>query len=136
MNALRLTKPQIVYLIGDSLVLALVTVIGAAQHNTLGSGVGHLLATFVPMLAAWLLTAPFLGAFDLQKMGDARQLWRPFWAMILAAPIGTLLRGLWLGRPIDPIFVIVIGGISALGLLAWRAAARVFMARRLGDRHG
>ncbi len=136
MNALRLSKPQIIYLIGDTLILALVTVIGAAQHNTLGSGMGHLLATFVPMLIAWLLTAPFLGAFDLQKMGNASQLWRPFWAMILAAPLGTLLRGLWLGRPIDPIFVIVIGGISALSLLGWRAVARLYIIRWLRSTHG
>ena len=136
MNALRLSKPQIIYLIGDTIVLALVTVIGAAQHNTLGNGVAHLLATFVPMLLAWLLTAPFLGAFDPQKMGNASQLWRPFWAMILAAPLGTLLRGLWLGRPIDPIFVIVIGGISALGLLAWRAIARPYTTRWLRSNHG
>jgi hypothetical protein len=136
MNALRLSKPQIIYLIGDTLILALVTVIGAAQHNTLGSGMGHLLATFVPMLIAWLLTAPFLGAFDPQKMGNTSQLWRPFWAMILAAPLGTLLRGLWLGRPIDPIFVIVIGGISALSLLGWRAVARLYTTRWLRSPHG
>ena len=42
-------------------------------------------ALIIAKLAAWLLTAPFLGAFDPQRMATTSQLWRPFWAMILAA---------------------------------------------------
>jgi hypothetical protein len=136
MNAMRLTKSQIICLVGDAIVLALVTVAGFARHNTLGSAGTRMLATFLPLLIAWLLVAPFVGAFDPEKLGDARQLWRPFWAMVLAAPLGALLRGLWLGQPIDPVFVIVIGGISALALLAWRAAAMFYVRRQSGARHG
>jgi hypothetical protein len=73
------------------------------------------------MLVAWLLVAPHLGVFDPARASAARQLWRPFWAMILAAPLGAWLRGLWLGSPVMLNFVWIIGGVNALAILAWRA---------------
>jgi hypothetical protein len=110
--------------LGDALVLALMTVAGFASHDLLGpegaSGI-RMLTTFLPFLAAWLLVAPHLGAFDRNHVTDARQLWRPFWAMVLAAPLGAWLRGVWLGAPILPVFVAVVGGLNALALLVWRA---------------
>ena len=60
-----------------------------------------------------------------------RQLWRPFWAMVLAAPLASWLRGVWLNAPIMPIFVLVLGGFSALGILAWRAVYALIFSRRL-----
>jgi len=41
--------------------------------------------------------------------------------MVLAGPMVGWLRGVWLGQVILPIFVVVLGGISALAILAWRA---------------
>jgi hypothetical protein len=80
-----------------------------------------MLTTFIPFLAAWLLIALHLGLFDGARVLQAQQLWRPFWAMVLAAPIGGFLRALFLNSVITPLFVIIFGGISALALLAWRA---------------
>jgi len=62
---------------------------------------------------------------------DARQLWRPFWAMVLAAPLASWLRAVWLNAPILWLFVLVLGGFSALGILAWRALYSLFIVRRL-----
>jgi hypothetical protein len=107
--------------IGDVLTLALVTVFGFASHNELGAPWARMLATFLPLLAAWLLVAPHLGVFDSDRTVDPRQLWRPFWAMVLAGPMAAWLRGVLLGQPILPVFVIVIGGVSAIALLAWRS---------------
>lgn len=115
------TSWLVILLAGDTLVLALMTVIGFASHDLLGSAGLRMLTTFLPFLVAWLLVAPHLGAFNRKHVNDARQLWRPFWAMILAAPMAAWLRGVWLGTPILPVFVAVIGGLNALAMFVWRA---------------
>ncbi len=107
-------------LAGDIVIFALVTIGGFAEHNELGSAGLRLLTTFLPLVAAWLLLAPFSGVYTAERVADPRQLWRPFYAMLLAAPMVGWLRGMWLNQPIVPIFVIVLGGISAGALLAWR----------------
>lgn len=110
-----------ILLIGDVLTLALVTVFGFAHHGTVAvAGAERFLATFIPLVVAWLLVAPFLGAFDLSRVVEWRQLWRPFWGMVLAAPMAAFLRGVWLNSAILPVFVFVLGGVSALALLVWR----------------
>lgn len=106
---------------GDTLVLGAVTISGFASHGTLSSAGMRVLTTFIPFLIAWLLIAPLLGLFHRARALQARQLWRPFWAMILAAPLGGFLRALLLGSVITPLFVIIFGGISAVALLVWRA---------------
>lgn len=110
----------VVLLLGDALTLALTTIFGFAFHEELGTFSTRMLATFIPLLAAWLLVAPHLGAYDLRRMGELGQLWRPFWAMVLAAPMAAWLRAVWLNAAILPVFVVVLGGISALALLLWR----------------
>jgi Protein of unknown function (DUF3054) len=116
---------------GDVLVLFLVTILGFATHGELGSSGLRLLTTFVPLVVAWLLVAPHLGVFDLEKSRRPDQLWRPFWAMVLAGPWAAWLRGALLNAPVVPIFVVVLGGICALALLAWRLLYWAFYARRL-----
>ena len=122
-------------LAGDALILGIVTVAGFASHGTLGTAGQRMLTTFLPLLIAWILIAPHLGVFNRELLADWRQLWRPFWAMILAAPLATFLRGAVLGSPILPIFVVVLGGISALALLAWRVVVWVVQSRK-ESRHG
>ncbi len=57
----------------------------------------------------------------------ARSLWRPFWAMVLAAPLGVLLRSLWLGTSTMIVdFTLVMGGLSALTLVGWRCLFWLF----------
>ena len=125
---------KIVYLAaGDILALALVTLFGFATHGQAGVGSARLLTTFLPLAVSWLLVAPFLGAYDLQRVSDLRQIWRPFYAMVLAGPMAGWLRGVMLGNaPILPVFVVVLGGISALALLAWRALFWLLFFRKSG----
>jgi len=120
-----------VLIIGDVITLAVVTVFGFATHGTLGTAGERLFITFVPLALAWAAVAPFLGAYDPGRALDARQLWRPFWAMVLAAPLASWLRGVWLNAPIMPIFVLVLGGFSALAILAWRVVYVLIFSRRL-----
>lgn len=119
-----------ILLIGDTLTLALTTLIGFSFHGTLGSAGGRLLTTFLPSLAAWLLIAPHLDAYDLQHAVQLRQIWRPVWAMLLSAPMAGWLRAVWLNTAVVPIFVVVLGGINALAILIWRAVYAVVTVRR------
>jgi hypothetical protein len=116
---------------GDLLVLLFVTIFGFATHGELGSAGLRVLTTFVPLVVAWALVAPHLGAFDLEKTSQSSQLWRPFWAMVLAGPWAAWMRGALLNAPIIPVFVVVLGGICALALLVWRFLFWAIYARRL-----
>jgi hypothetical protein len=108
-------------LAGDALALAITTLYGFETHGTLETAGVRIAVTYLPLLISWILIAPHLGAFDPGRVADIKQLWRPFWAMLLAAPLAAWMRGVWLGRPILPIFVVILGGISALAILVWRA---------------
>lgn len=110
----------LILLIGDVVTLALVTLVGFSTHGTAGSAGARMLTTFIPLVLAWLLVGASLGVFNLQRASDLRQVWRPAWAMILAAPLAAWMRGVLLAAPIMPVFVVVIGGASALAMLVWR----------------
>lgn len=114
------SSPLLILLLGDTLILALTTLIGFSFHGTLGSARGRLLTTFIPSLAAWLLISPHLGVYDPRRTTALRQVWRPFWAAIVSAPMAAWLRSVWLNTVVLPIFVIVLGGVNALAILVWR----------------
>lgn len=117
----RLTQLHILLAAGDVLVLGLVTLYGFASHNQLGSAGSRMLTTFIPLLISWFLVSPHLQVFDLQRAALPVELWRPFWAMVLAAPLAVFIRAVMLNSAINPIFVVILGGVAALALVAWRA---------------
>jgi hypothetical protein len=135
MEGWRLTRERGILIIGDVVTLVLITVFGFANHGTLGSAGLRILSTLVPLIVAWFLISPLVGSFDEVRVKDLRQLWRPLWAMVLAAPIASFLRGVWLNQPILPLFVVVIGGFSALGLVGWRTLYSLYR-MRLTTSHG
>jgi hypothetical protein len=111
-----------ILIFGDILSLALVTVIGFATHGPLSLDLlPRMMTTFLPLLAAWFSLAPFLQLFNPETTQNPRQLWRPIYAMLIAAPLATLLRALMLNGIILPIFALVLAANAALGLLLWRA---------------
>ncbi len=106
---------------GDILAIAIVTLIGFVTHNQANLDfLPRMAATFFPLTAAWFLAAPGLGLFDAPVTANPRQLWRPLLAMVLAGPLAAVLRAFWLGGAVIPVFVVVLSGTSALGMLAWR----------------
>jgi hypothetical protein len=124
-------KPVLVLCFGDFIVLALVTLLGFATHGEAGSAGTRMLTTFVPLVVSWLMIAPFLGAYDPEQVKDVRQLWRPFYAMVLAGPMAGWMRGVLLGNaPVLPLFVVVLGGTSALALTAWRGLLWLIVFRK------
>lgn len=137
MSQIAKTTPSVILVAGDIITLALVTVFGFASHGEAGTAGLRMLTTFAPLIVAWFFVAPFFGVYEPQRAAEYRQLWRPFWAMIVAGPMAAWLRSVMLGMtnqnglntPIWPVFVVVLGGVAALAVLAWRLIAAVFMTR-------
>ncbi len=112
-------------LIGDALALMIVTLVGFASH---GEGISWRMAsTYIPLLAAWGLAGGALGLLRASKQPPS--LPRMLWAALLMAPLAAWLRALWLWTPVLPIFVLVLGGNTALALILWRYAYWLFQRR-------
>lgn len=111
-----------VLILGDVLAMSLVTFIGFATHGETDlSFLPRMAATFLPLVIGWFLLAPRLGLFQDEVIYHSRQLWRPALTALLAAPLAVVLRGFMLNTPIIPIFAVVLGVTSALGMVIWRA---------------
>lgn len=108
-------------ILGDLLTIAVITVIGFATHGEAGTSfLPRMAATFVPLAVGWFALAPALGLFEAARVRNARQLWRPALAAFFAAQLAVILRGLWLNAAVLPLFGLVLGATSALGMFAWR----------------
>ena len=123
-----------ILILGDSLTLLIVTLIGFATHGESGvSFLPRMLAMYIPLLIAWFLLAPWFGLFMVEMISTPSQP-PPFpkakWgrsqvlkagvAMLFAGPLAVVLRGLILNAPVIPIFAVVLSVTSALGLIIWR----------------
>lgn len=117
-----MNRSNMLLVAGDTIAIAIVTVIGFATHGeTTLALIPRMLTTFLPLMLGWFLAAPLLGLFDPRISSDPRQLWRPLAAMLFAAPLAALLRAYWLGSVVIPIFGLVLTGSAGLGMLVWRA---------------
>ena len=123
-----MSKPKWILYTGDVLAIAIVTVIGFATHGEANlSFLPRMLAAFIPLTVAWLLLAPWFGLFQSEITSNPKQLWRPIYAMIFAAPLAVVLRGLILNNAIIPIFAVVFSATSAFGILVWRGVYFLFV---------
>jgi hypothetical protein len=120
--------PPTALIIGDAAAILVVTWIGFLSHS---EGIANLrwLTTFIPLCLAWALQSPWLGLYRPEITCNPRQVWRVVLAALLAAPLAGLLRALMLGTMVIPVFVGVLGGVSALGMAFWRLAYAFFAAR-------
>jgi hypothetical protein len=117
--------------LGDIAVYLVATVLGFASHDELSLDAwSRLLATLVPFVLAWFLISPWIvGGMDPNERGPSL-LWRPALAAIYAAPLGAWLRGLWIGAPIQVVFVAVMGAVTATLMVVWRAGMLSLIRRR------
>lgn len=108
-------------ILGDIFSIAILTFIGFATHGeTDMSFLPRMGASFFPLIISWFLLVPWLGLFQQEIVSNPKQLWRPVLAMLFAAPMAAVLRGLILNAPIIPIFAVVLGISSAFGMVLWR----------------
>ncbi|MEA2000376.1 MAG: DUF3054 domain-containing protein [Actinomycetota bacterium] len=124
----QLTSTQRKAIVGDVVVLVLLTVVGFATHLTLDA-LGRMFATGLTALLAWAAVAPFVGVYNPTVIREARSIWRVAWAWLLAAPLATFLRAVVLGRDIPRTFVIVVLAVNGLALVIWRLALVWMLAR-------
>jgi len=121
-----------ILILGDIFATLAVTLIGFATHGELNASFFTCIAAiFFPLLVAWFLLSPWLGLFQSEVTSLPRQLWRPAFVMLLAAPLAATLRGLILNSAIIPIFVVVLGATSAFGMVIWRGLF-FFLNRKTG----
>jgi hypothetical protein len=111
--------------VGDAVVIAILTIVGFATHETLGQ-TGRLLVTIGAFLAAWAFVAPWFRVFDERVVRNIRTAWVVPLAWIAAAPLGAVVRGLILGIDVSPIFVLVMTAVTGAGLVLWRVALTAF----------
>jgi hypothetical protein len=116
-------KPYLpILILGDTLTLAVVTLAGFATHGETSLDLlPRMMTSFLPLLVGWFLLAPLLGLFSAPITINPRQLWRPVYAMLLAAPLVGVLRAVMLNGIVLPLFVLILGASAALGMLLWRA---------------
>ena len=125
-NSQRLTF----LIFGDLLVLLATTLAGFANHGELQpAALDRMTATFLPFAAAWFLAAPWLGCFEPRALPGLAHVWRPPLAALLAAPLGAVLRGLWLGAPVLPVFAVVMGAVLGAAMFVWRILAAALLRR-------
>ena len=116
--------------LGDLAVYLVVTLIGFASHETFQmESLPRMLATFFPFSAAWLGLAPWLGLYRLEVCQRRSSLVLAIIAAMFSAPAGALLRALWLGSPVLPVFALVMAAVSALCMFIWRGVLFVSLRR-------
>ena len=116
-----MTNNRNLLILGDTFSILAVTLFGFATHGELDTAfIPRMSALFFPLTIAWFLLSPWFGLFQTEIISNPKQLWHPALAMLFAAPLAAVLRGLILNAPIVPIFVVVLAATSALGMVIWR----------------
>jgi hypothetical protein len=106
---------------GDVFAFGLITLIGFSSHGSLRSAqMSRILATFLPFSASWILFACWGGVSRPYEDRPWRWLLRSGISAFLAAPLAATLRALWLGTTALPVFILVMGSVSMLGIMLWR----------------
>jgi len=111
---------SIFLLIDDAIAILVVTLLGLGFHQPDAVFWDRLASTFIPFYVSWVPAAAALQLYNPGRSGDWAQLWRVPAAVAIAAMPATTLRSLWLGTPLVPVFVLVMGLAVAIGLLVSR----------------
>lgn len=116
-------------IIGDIVIIAIVTVIGFVTHDEFAlQFLPRMAAMFFPLVAAWLVLALWVGLFEAQTGFKRQLLWQIPLAVIFAVPLAFIVRGLILsGMPVVPIVAVVFIAITAIALIIWRYVHFLFL---------
>ena len=115
-----------VLIVGDIIAFLLFARAGHAQHHETAA-LGSIVATAAPFVVAWLVSAPWLGAFG--RLGSAATtrprhlLRRTAIAWIVAWPLALILRAFWMHEGIPPVFDLIALVANGVLLLGWRGVA-------------
>lgn len=121
-----------ILLAGDLIALLLFVLLGQADHGTINTSnpIAGALRNVVSLAVPWLVLAWLLRAYPRTTPALPGFLGRSALAWVIAAPIGLLIRMLWLGRGGIPIpFLLVTLAAGGLFLLGWRLIYWLLFAR-------
>ncbi|MGH2583091.1 MAG: DUF3054 domain-containing protein [Anaerolineales bacterium] len=124
-------RSQVILLLGDALMIDLLILIGFRYHNIDETAGPRLFLNWLSFFFAWLLVASALRFYDPRWTARRGDLWRAFPVAGLAALLGTLLRAPLLDTTINPLFVLVMAAVIAVGLFLWRSLYVFLLAPRL-----
>ena len=108
-----------ILLLGDWLVLFLVTLLGFFNHNQQFQ-LWRYLATALPLCLAWFFSAPVFGLFSSDHLSPSSSWWRIIWAVSLSTPLALLIRALLLASSVQVSFALVMILISTFSIIIWR----------------
>lgn len=106
-------------MIGDFTAFFIITLIGFFNHQS-SLSIGRFLVTFIPLCAAWLITAPWFGLFEKDQISNATVWWRVIWAVMLSTPLALFVRALLLNSSVLVTFALVMISTSIIAILVWR----------------
>lgn len=112
-------------ILGDVFTLLLFVYIGKVDHELVDgeNPLRGIVLAALPFVIPWLITASALGAYR-ASAADLRWsvvFWRLVNAWLIAAPLGIVLRALWLDRAVIPTaFLLAALGFGGAMLLVWR----------------
>lgn len=112
---------RFILLIGDIIVLGLVTGLGIFQHASQSNFSERFGVTWLPWVLIWLVIGISFGLF---KDYNNNPLWVDFArlsaAMAVTSIIAGYIRSFWLNTQLVPIFVLVFGSLSLISIFSWR----------------
>lgn len=117
-------------IIGDVVVLVVLTAFGFLTHSTLDE-TWRLVVTTVGVLVAWAVVAPWFGVFSTEVLTRPTAVWRVAWAWAIAAPVAGFLRAWVLGVGVSATFVLVMIAVNGVAMTIWRAAFAAAQQRRV-----
>ena len=129
---LRISRAQVILLVGDALIFVFFAVEGRATHE-MGLGASPILtvlAVAAPLAVPWLILAWVLEAFQPDTIRQPRRmLFTTAFAWLCGGSIGLVARTMILQRPLLPTFAAAALGINGVLLLGWRFVVSLFAAR-------
>lgn len=118
--SLRISRAQVILLVGDALIFVFFAVEGRATHDMpLGSSpILTVLSVAAPFAVPWFILASLLGDYRAETVADPAQ--ALFWtaiAWLSAGSIGLVARAIILQRPMLPLFAVTALGINGAMLM-------------------
>lgn len=113
-----------ILILGDAVLILAFMLVGLRFHE---SDSTRLLPNLIPFGLAWALAGYYLNQWAVPTW---RSILSVLPAMLLAAPLGAVLRAAWLGGVALPLFTAITAAGLAVVLMAWRAVYLLVFAKR------
>ena len=115
-------------IVGDVVVLVVITILGFATHHTLDA-YWRMFVTVLVTLIAWAVVAPWFDAFSTTTLTRPSSVWKILLATVVATPLAAFFRGWFLGIEVSSTFILTGIAFNGLTMVIWRAALAAYFGR-------